>query len=190
MSFGINESQNTCINFDQTLGQPHGFPPKTPQPPPRLGACPGAAQGFLSSTHLTPHFSLRLRSPVWLLVTGPTPLNSSPTPPVYAWSVSQDLISFTARPELASWTTGSEKTSSLFNSSMGVETPACQVGGQRTPPWAETLVRKARCRSWSMMMLEACVANPGIFKGRICSTSGSYYVCNGVSMMDTQTTGQ
>ena len=25
-------------------------------------------------------------------VTGPRPLNSSPTPPVYAWSVSQDLV--------------------------------------------------------------------------------------------------
>ena len=156
MSFGINESQNTCINFDQTLGQPHGFPPKTPQPPPRLGACPGAAQGFLSSTHLTPHFS-------WWLVTGPTNLNSSPTPPVYAWSVNQDLISLTAWPVLGSWTSGSEKTSSLFNSSMGVATPACQVGGQRTPPWAETLVRKAKGRSCSMMMLEACVASPGIF---------------------------
>ena len=26
------------------------------------------------------------------LFTGPRPLNSSPTPPVYAWSVSQDLV--------------------------------------------------------------------------------------------------
>ena len=29
---------------------------------------------------------------------------------------------------------------------MGVATPACQIGGQRTPPWAETEVRKARKR--------------------------------------------
>ena len=31
-------------------GQPNGLPPKMPQPPPRLGALPGAAQGTLLST--------------------------------------------------------------------------------------------------------------------------------------------
>ena len=36
------------------------------------------------------------------------PLNSSPTPPVYAWSVSQDLTLVTARPDLGSRTLGSE----------------------------------------------------------------------------------
>ena len=30
-------------------------------------------------------------------VTGPRPLNSSPTPPVYAWSVSQDFVDRTLR---------------------------------------------------------------------------------------------
>ena len=158
-----------------SLGQPQGLPPKTPQPPPRLGACPGAAQGFLSSTHLTPHFSLRLRRPVWLLVTGPTPLNSSPTPPVYAWSVSQDLIFFTARPELASWTIGSEKTSSLFNSSIGVATPACQVGGQRTPPWAETEPMKAKGRRVrDMLMIKPCLTFSGFGELlRACIQGGS-----------------
>merc|ERR1711928_210369 len=99
-------------------GSPTGFLRKLHNRHPDWELVQGPPRGSFS-THLTPHFSLRLRSPVWLLVTGPTPLNSSPTPPVYAWSVNQDLISWTARPELASWTIGLEKTFSLFNSSMG-----------------------------------------------------------------------
>ena len=61
------------------------------------------------TTHIGPHRSEGFSSFVWLLVTGPMPLNSSPTPPVYAWSVSQDLTLVTARPDLGSCTLGSEK---------------------------------------------------------------------------------
>ena len=49
-------------------------------------------------------------------------------------------------PEFGSLTFGSEKASVVVNSSMGVATPACQMGGQRTPPWAETEPRKAKGR--------------------------------------------
>ena len=61
------------------------------------------------TTHIGPHRSEGFSSFVWLLVTGPMPLNSSPTPPVYAWSVSQDLTLVTVRPDLGSCTLGSEK---------------------------------------------------------------------------------
>ena len=79
------------------LGQPSGFPPKIPHPPPKDGARPGAAQGWVVLAHLALHWSNFLAFGFRKLVTGPIPLNSSPQPPVYAWSVSQDLADHTFR---------------------------------------------------------------------------------------------
>ena len=47
--------------------------------------------------HLALHWSNFLAFGFRKLVTGPIPLNSSPQPPVYAWSVSQDLADHTFR---------------------------------------------------------------------------------------------
>ena len=55
------------------LGQPSGFPPKTPQPPPRLGARPGAAQlGGVGTSRV----ALIELSCVWVSIVGhwPDPL--------------------------------------------------------------------------------------------------------------------
>ena len=51
-----------------------------------------AKTGSLTSfAHLLPHWSTDFASLFFKLMTGPMPLNSYPTPPVYTWSVSQDF---------------------------------------------------------------------------------------------------
>ena len=76
----------------------------------------------MSLAHLLLHWSNFLAFLFFKLVTGPMPLNSSPTPPVYAWSVSQDFADQTFRPLFGSRTFGSENTATLVNSSIGLMT--------------------------------------------------------------------
>ena len=67
-----------------------------PQPPPRLGALPGAAQGCFRLEQVEPQSLKLVCSPVFLKL--------SPCPPMYAWSVNQARASAIDKPVFGSFT--------------------------------------------------------------------------------------